>query len=88
MASTAHKTKEELEEHFDSESVLNEKVDELVSLIKKSKHFVTFTGAGISTSTGYVFLFFFNSLFFISRFRRSCLCFWLNLYQFLIVFLF
>lgn len=48
MASTAHKTKEELEEHFDSAEVLQEKVNKLVKLIKQSKHFVAFTGAGMT----------------------------------------
>jgi len=52
MSWTAHKTSEELEERFDEPKVLEQKVDELVKLIKKSKHFVAFTGAGISTSTG------------------------------------
>lgn len=52
MASTAHKTSGELQEHFDAPDVLRQKVDLLVSWIKASKHFVAFTGAGCSTAAG------------------------------------
>lgn len=44
MAATAHKTEEEKKEFFDSEEVLEEKITTLSQLIKKSKHFVAFTG--------------------------------------------
>lgn len=49
---TAHKTDEEKKEYFDSPDVLNQKVELLAQMIRSSKHFVAFTGAGISTSTG------------------------------------
>jgi hypothetical protein len=65
MAWTAHKNEEEMREHFDDEETLEKKVELssiyctdhlqvtiLVDLIKQSKHFITFTGAGISTSCG------------------------------------
>ncbi|PON94011.1 Sirtuin family [Trema orientale] len=39
-------------EHFDPPNVLQEKVERLATLIRKSKHLVVFTGAGISTSCG------------------------------------
>ena len=49
---TAHKTDEEKREFFDSNQELDRKVTILAELIKASKHFVVFTGAGISTSAG------------------------------------
>ena len=52
MAHTAHKTDEEKKEFFDAEDVLDEKIGKLAQLILKSKHFVAFTGAGISTACG------------------------------------
>ncbi|XP_074320127.1 NAD-dependent protein deacetylase SRT1 [Silene latifolia] len=39
-------------EFFDSPHVLQDKIEELAVLIRKSKHLVVFTGAGISTSCG------------------------------------
>ncbi|XP_019447065.1 PREDICTED: NAD-dependent protein deacetylase SRT1 [Lupinus angustifolius] len=39
-------------EHFDPSHVLREKIEQLAVMIKKSKHLVVFTGAGISTSCG------------------------------------
>jgi hypothetical protein len=52
MASTALKTENEKEETFDSLDVLHIKVEKLAEMIKKSSHFVVFTGAGISTMAG------------------------------------
>jgi len=49
---TAHKTDEEKKEYFDSEEVLDQKITMLAEWIKASKHFIAFTGAGISTSAG------------------------------------
>lgn len=49
---TAHKTDEEKKEFFDSEEELDFKVTVLAMWIKESKHFVAFTGAGISTAAG------------------------------------
>ena len=49
---TALKTEEEKREFFDSPDVLDEKCETLAKWIKESKHFVAFTGAGISTSSG------------------------------------
>ncbi|KAI3848756.1 hypothetical protein MKW98_012467 [Papaver atlanticum] len=39
-------------EIFDSPQTLQEKIEELATIIKHSKHLVAFTGAGISTSCG------------------------------------
>ncbi|XP_020990638.1 NAD-dependent protein deacetylase SRT1 isoform X1 [Arachis duranensis] len=39
-------------EHFDASHLLREKIERLAIMIKKSKHLVVFTGAGISTSCG------------------------------------
>ena len=49
---TAHKTEDEKKEYFDSDEELDRKIQLLADKIKSSKHFVAFTGAGISTSTG------------------------------------
>ena len=49
---TAHKTEDEKKEYFDPDEELDRKIQLLADKIKSSKHFVAFTGAGISTSTG------------------------------------
>ncbi|XP_010252773.1 PREDICTED: NAD-dependent protein deacetylase SRT1 isoform X1 [Nelumbo nucifera] len=41
-----------MSEIFDPPDLLQQKIEELAMLIKKSKHLVVFTGAGISTSCG------------------------------------
>lgn len=51
MADTARSAEEEIE-YFDSAKELDVKVTKLAKMIKKSKHFTAFTGAGISTSAG------------------------------------
>jgi len=51
MASTA-RSKSEKKEFFDEEEVLDKKVKELAEVIRKSKHLIAFTGAGISTAAG------------------------------------
>eukprot|EP01105_Mastigella_eilhardi_P007200 TRINITY_DN1869_c0_g1_i3.p1 TRINITY_DN1869_c0_g1~~TRINITY_DN1869_c0_g1_i3.p1 ORF type:complete len:573 (+),score=89.80 TRINITY_DN1869_c0_g1_i3:50-1768(+) len=52
MAHTAHADVETMQERYDPPDVLSCKIDQLVALIRRSKHFVAFTGAGISTSAG------------------------------------
>ena len=52
MADTAIKTEEEKKEYFDPPEVLEEKTNLFVEMILTSEHFVAFTGAGISTSSG------------------------------------
>jgi len=52
MAHTAHKTEEELEEHYDTPEALERKIDDLAEWVRESKCFSAFTGAGISTSAG------------------------------------
>ena len=52
MASTAIKTEEAKKEYFDSPQVLDKKVTQLAQWILESKHFTSFTGAGISTASG------------------------------------
>ena len=39
-------------ELFDEQHVLEEKIEQLTDLIRDSKYFIAFTGAGISTSAG------------------------------------
>ncbi|KAK1431091.1 hypothetical protein QVD17_14315 [Tagetes erecta] len=41
-----------MSEIFDTQHVLQQKIKQLAKMIKKSKHLVAFTGAGISTSCG------------------------------------
>jgi hypothetical protein len=57
MAHTALKNEEEKKEYFDPPEILDEKVQKLADMITKSKHFIAFTGAGISTSSGILFIF-------------------------------
>ena len=52
MADTAHKSEEEKKEYFDSPQELENKIDQLAQMILSAEHFVSFTGAGISTSAG------------------------------------
>jgi len=52
MASTAHKTAEELTEHFDDAATLAIKLDTLAEWVRQSSAFSAFTGAGVSTSAG------------------------------------
>ncbi|CAF0751973.1 unnamed protein product [Rotaria sordida] len=39
-------------EHVDAPEILDKKLDQLADWIRNAKHFIVFTGAGISTSTG------------------------------------
>jgi hypothetical protein len=50
MADSAPKIAEE--ERFESPDVVDRKAQRLVDQIKKSKHFLAVTGAGVSTSAG------------------------------------
>ncbi|CAF3278170.1 unnamed protein product [Rotaria socialis] len=43
---------EEIKEYFDNPEELDEKIKKLADLIRNAKHFVVYTGAGISTSAG------------------------------------
>ncbi|PAA72650.1 hypothetical protein BOX15_Mlig004036g1 [Macrostomum lignano] len=52
MAFSAHKDPEQLKEQSSTDEVLNAQADQLAELIRSAKHFVAFTGAGISTSAG------------------------------------
>ena len=52
MAYTAHADEETIRERYDSPAELKKKVDLLASLVRRAKHMVSFTGAGISTSAG------------------------------------
>lgn len=52
MAFSAIKKEEEKKEYFDEPAVLDEKVTRLAEMILTSNHFVSFTGAGISTACG------------------------------------
>lgn len=51
MAHTA-RDDEDLKERFDSEEELERKVETLARWVRESKHFIVFTGAGISTTAG------------------------------------
>jgi mono-ADP-ribosyltransferase sirtuin 6 len=50
MADTAPKVA--LKERHESPAAVDKKAESLVAQIKRSKHFIVFTGAGISTSAG------------------------------------
>ena len=52
MAFSAHTTEEALEELYDSDEVLINKVKQVARLINESQHTCFFTGAGISTDAG------------------------------------
>jgi mono-ADP-ribosyltransferase sirtuin 6 len=52
MAFSAHKDEESIREHEDPPEILNPKLDKLAEMVRASEYFVTFTGAGISTSAG------------------------------------
>jgi len=52
MANTAHTSKEEMLEIYDTPEDLEVKIQKLATMVKNSKHLVAFTGAGISTSAG------------------------------------
>jgi len=52
MADTAHTDPDMMVEHKDTEDVVESKAAEVAQWIKQAKHFIIFTGAGISTSAG------------------------------------
>uniref|UniRef100_A0A915EPZ7 protein acetyllysine N-acetyltransferase n=1 Tax=Ditylenchus dipsaci TaxID=166011 RepID=A0A915EPZ7_9BILA len=52
MAFSAHKDAEQMQEFECNEATLSSQAAELAKLIASSKHFIAFTGAGISTSSG------------------------------------
>lgn len=52
MAFSAHKDKKAMEEIVDSPQEVDAKAKQLADLILKSRHFIAFTGAGISTACG------------------------------------
>jgi len=52
MADTAIKEEEDKKEYFDSEEELDKKIEQLAMMIGSSEHFISFTGAGISTAAG------------------------------------
>uniref|UniRef100_A0A914PT00 protein acetyllysine N-acetyltransferase n=1 Tax=Panagrolaimus davidi TaxID=227884 RepID=A0A914PT00_9BILA len=52
MAFSAHKDAEQVREFESDETTLEKQASQLAQWIRESKHFVAFTGAGISTSAG------------------------------------
>lgn len=52
MAFSAHKDPEQIKEHICDEETLDKQADQVATLIRNAKHFIVFTGAGISTSAG------------------------------------
>jgi hypothetical protein len=52
MAFSAHKNNEQMMERFEPADSVQEKAEKLADLIKRSQHFIAFTGAGVSTSAG------------------------------------
>jgi len=50
MADSAPKIAEE--EKHESPDIVDQKAQKLADQIRKSKHFIAFTGAGVSTSAG------------------------------------
>lgn len=52
MASTAHATADEIEEHFDDEADITRKAAALADMFRSGRKVIAFTGAGISTSCG------------------------------------
>lgn len=52
MAHTEINDAESFQKHYDSAQVLSEKLGRLALMMRDSRHFVTFTAAGISTSAG------------------------------------
>lgn len=52
MANTAIKYEEEKIEYFDEPEVLEQKISRLAELVRNSKNFSAFTGAGLSTAAG------------------------------------
>jgi hypothetical protein len=52
MAFSAHKTVDEVKEHFCDEQTLKKQAKQVADLLSNAKHAIAFTGAGISTSAG------------------------------------